>query len=99
MFNSYLENTLEYYPENCINCHRCIQVCPHNVFTEGNDHVKLTNPTSCIECGACAQNCPNEAIKVEAGVGCAWAMIRAALKGKEMDSGECGCDYNGKSCC
>ena len=33
-----------------------------------------------MECGACALNCPVQAIEVQSGVGCAWAMISAALR-------------------
>ncbi len=99
MFNSYLENTLKYYPDRCINCKRCTQVCPHGVFAEGKERVELLQPSACMECGACALNCPVQAIEVQSGVGCAWAMIGAALKGKDMDSGECGCGREAGSCC
>lgn len=99
MFNSYLENTLKYHPDRCINCRRCTQVCPHGVFAEGEKHVELINSASCMECGACALNCPTQAIEVKSGVGCAWAMIGAALRGKDMDSGECGCGGETSSCC
>ena len=99
MFNSYLENTLKYHPDRCINCRRCTQVCPHGVFAEGEEHVELIQPSACMECGACALNCPVQAIEVQSGVGCAWAMIGAALKGKDMDSGECGCGGDAGSCC
>jgi ferredoxin len=34
---------------------------------------------ACMECGACAKNCPEEAISVRSGVGCASAVINAAL--------------------
>ena len=44
-------------------------------------------------------NCPVQAIEVQSGVGCAWAMIGAALRGKDMDSGECGCGGEAGSCC
>lgn len=99
MFNSYLENTLAFHPETCINCHRCLEVCPHGVFTNGSAHVELTHPTRCMECGACALNCPVQAIDVQSGVGCAWAMLSAALRGKDMDSGECSCGGDAGSCC
>ncbi|HWQ48937.1 MAG TPA: mercury methylation ferredoxin HgcB [Methanosarcina sp.] len=99
MFNSYLENTLKYHPDRCINCRRCTQVCPHGVFAEGKERVELIQPASCMECGACALNCPVQAIEVQSGVGCAWAMIGAALRGKNMDSGECGCGGKAGSCC
>jgi NAD-dependent dihydropyrimidine dehydrogenase PreA subunit len=98
MLNSYLENTLRYYPERCINCRRCTQVCPHGVFAEGPEHVELAHPAACMECGACALNCPVQAIEVKSGVGCAWAMIGAALRGKDMDT-ECSCGGENSSCC
>ena len=82
MFDSYTETTLEYYPERCINCRRCTQVCPHGVFSEGPERAELVHPEGCMECGACALNCPVQAIEVRSGVGCAWAMISAALRGK-----------------
>jgi ferredoxin len=92
-------NTLRYYPERCINCRRCTQVCPHGVFAEGPEHAELVLPAACMECGACALNCPVQAIDVQSGVGCAWAMISAALRGKDMDSGTCGCGGEAGSCC
>lgn len=98
MFDSYIDNTLQYYPEKCINCLMCMQVCPHGVFTEGKERVELKNPASCMECGACVGNCPVQAIEVESGVGCAWAMIRAALKGKDMDSDATCCGEDGGCC-
>ena len=97
MFDSYRENTLVYHPELCINCRRCTQVCPHGVFEEGEKKAVLARPGECMECGACALNCPTQAIGVESGVGCAWAMISAALRGKDMDS--CTCGGPCESCC
>lgn len=99
MFDSYTENTLRYYPERCINCRRCTQVCPHRVFAEGNEHALLVHAEACMECGACALNCPVQAIEVQSGVGCAWAMISSAIRGKDMDSGECSCGGDAGSCC
>lgn len=99
MFNSYKENTLQFHEEKCINCKRCTEVCPHGVFAKGENHVTLVQPARCMECGACALNCPVQAIEVESGVGCAWAMISAALRGKDMDSGECSCGGDAGSCC
>ena len=97
MFDSYRENTLRYYPERCINCRRCTQVCPHAVFAEGEAHAELGCPSECMECGACALNCPTQAIEVQSGVGCAWAMISAAVRGRDMDS--CSCGGSEGSCC
>jgi ferredoxin len=99
LFNSYTETTLVFYPDRCINCTRCLQICPHAVFSPGTETVRLERPSSCMECGACARNCPVQAIEVQSGVGCAWAMIGAALRGKDMDSGECSCGGEDSSCC
>ncbi len=41
--------------------------------------VGITTLDACIECGACQQNCPAGALSVRAGVGCAHAVINAAL--------------------
>jgi NAD-dependent dihydropyrimidine dehydrogenase PreA subunit len=97
-FDSYTETSLKYDPGRCINCKRCTQVCPHAVFAEGKEHAELARPAACMECGACAKNCPVQAIEVQSGVGCAWAMIGAALRGKDMDT-ECSCGGDSGSCC
>jgi NAD-dependent dihydropyrimidine dehydrogenase PreA subunit len=83
MFNSYLENTLVYDPALCNGCAMCVQVCPHAVFRMNGRTAILVNPQACMECGACMVNCIKGAIHVESGVGCAAAMIRAALTGKK----------------
>jgi len=88
-------NTLAFEPEKCINCGMCLLVCPHAVFAEGLKTVTLANYEACMECGACQMNCPTGAIIVDSGVGCATAMIYAALKG--LDEPICGDDDN--SCC
>jgi ferredoxin len=51
-----------------------------------------------MECGACQQNCPTGAIEVDSGVGCAYALMRAALVGKQ----ECACgsgEGDDAACC
>ncbi|MEM0449313.1 MAG: mercury methylation ferredoxin HgcB [Methanomassiliicoccales archaeon] len=76
-------NTLVFFPGRCTNCGYCLQVCPHRVFQPGERRVRLARPEACMECGACQRNCAFGAIKVESGVGCAAAMIKAALTGKK----------------
>ena len=87
---SYLKNvvTLRLDQEKCTGCGMCLMVCPHAVLATENGHVRIENRDACMECGACAQNCPSEALGVEAGVGCAAAVINAALG---RDSASCCC--------
>ncbi len=83
-------NTLEYDPDLCIGCAMCVAVCPHAVFSMNDRVAKLARPDSCMECGACQLNCPTAAIAVNSGVGCAAAMIFAALTGKKQSEASCG---------
>ena len=88
-------NTLAYSAERCINCGMCSAVCPHGVFVTGESIVRVVRPDACMECGACQINCPVGALRVDSGVGCAAAMINAALRG--LPEATCGGD--GESCC
>jgi NAD-dependent dihydropyrimidine dehydrogenase PreA subunit len=94
----YLKNvvTLSLDDEKCIGCGMCLIVCPHAVFALNNGHAGILDRDRCMECGACAKNCPAEAITVQAGVGCAAAVINTALGKKE---GSCCCviEPQGKS--
>jgi NAD-dependent dihydropyrimidine dehydrogenase PreA subunit len=96
MFNAYAANTLQYDPELCINCGMCSAVCPHGVFEPNGRVAQLAHPEACMECGACQLNCAVGAIVVESGVGCAAAMISAALTGRKEVT--CG-GPDGPSCC
>ena len=92
----YLKNvvSLSYISEKCIGCGKCLEVCPHGVFDLDGTEARIVHKDSCMECGACALNCPAEAIKVNAGVGCAAAIIMSWFTGKEPS---CGCDEG--ECC
>ncbi len=83
MVNLYATNTLQYNRELCSNCGMCSTVCPHGVFASGGDAAELVNAEACMECGACQKNCPTGAVTVDRGVGCAAAMIMAALTGQK----------------
>lgn len=76
-------NTLEYDQALCNQCGMCSIVCPHRVFARGDGAARLMDPDACMECGACALNCEPGAIKVDSDVGCASAMIVAALLRKK----------------
>lgn len=96
MKSAYTENTLRYNPALCNGCGMCSIVCPHRVFTQNGREARLAERSRCMECGACMVNCPTGAIEVESGVGCASAMIYAAVTGKKEVT--CGCD-GAPSCC
>ena len=86
----YLKNvvTLELSSCKCNNCGMCLKVCPHAVFAISDKKVYIANRDYCMECGACAKNCPQNAISVNAGVGCAAAIISGGLKNTVPS---CGC--------
>ena len=86
-------NTLAFDSDLCTGCGLCSIVCPHGVFAQQNGVAEVVRGDDCMECGACELNCPTGAIEVESGVGCASAMIRAALTGN--DKVACGDD----DCC
>ena len=83
----YLKNvvSLRTSPELCVGCGLCVEVCPHGVFGLQDKRAAVLRRDDCMECGACMTNCPAGAIWVEAGVGCAQAVINRAL-GRTGDS-------------
>ena len=98
MTHQYLKNvaTLSFDAKKCTGCGKCTEVCPHGVFDMDENKAKIIKKDSCIECGACALNCPAKAIEVNAGTGCATAIIMSWFTGKEPT---CGPSDDGDGCC
>jgi len=88
--------TLSYDEKKCKGCGRCTEVCPHQVFEMAEKRAKEVDRDACIECGACMKNCPFGAIYVNAGVGCALAIISA--KNRTTAKPSCGCSKDGDCC-
>jgi NAD-dependent dihydropyrimidine dehydrogenase PreA subunit len=66
--------------EKCIGCGICTDVCPHAVIVmNGEGRALIQDRDACMECGACSRNCPTGALTVQAGVGCAAAVINTLL--------------------
>ena len=81
--------TLELNEEKCIGCGMCVEVCPQAVMgINGDGRAWIQDRDACMECGACSRNCPTEAFSVQAGVGCAAAVINTML---ERDTAACCC--------
>jgi ferredoxin len=82
-------NTLRYDAGRCTGCGMCVAVCPHGVWAMNSHKARVVAGDVCMECGACQVNCVAGAIAVESGVGCAGAMIQAAIRGQKEAT--CGC--------
>ena len=97
MKHKYLKNvaTLCLADEKCIGCGRCAEVCPHGVFAINERKAQINDKDRCMECGACAKNCPVSATAVDAGVGCASAVIMGWLTGSGPS---CDCSGGGNCC-
>jgi electron transport complex protein RnfB len=49
----------------CVACETCIERCPMEALTMGEDELPAVNLDRCIGCGVCATGCPSEAIQLE----------------------------------
>ncbi len=94
--------TLRQDTERCTGCGACLEVCPQAVFVRQDEGVRIAALDHCMECGACWRNCPEGALTVTRGVGCAEAVINAAL-GRKGSSCCCSLDAGAgggaSSCC
>jgi adenylylsulfate reductase subunit B len=52
------------FKENCINCLKCVEICPGDVLRESETTPVVAYPDECWHCGACMMDCPVDAIKL-----------------------------------
>lgn len=58
-----MEHTISINGDKCINCNKCVAICPAEIFitsttkTPSTEHIE-----KCIECGHCVAMCPTDAI-------------------------------------
>jgi pyruvate formate lyase activating enzyme len=57
------EPEIAIFPDKCINCGRCIPVCPLNTVNLENETISI-NRSLCNNCGRCADVCHSEAIRL-----------------------------------
>lgn len=53
---------IEWHPEECISCGRCVQICNFNAFERDADGKVRYVKDLCWGCTICAENCPKKAI-------------------------------------
>jgi Pyruvate/2-oxoacid:ferredoxin oxidoreductase delta subunit len=63
-FNSGFEPRFD--PDLCVACETCIERCPPEALTLGDDEVPEVDLDRCFGCAVCATGCPSEAIVMEA---------------------------------
>lgn len=91
--------TLKLDEDKCTGCGACLEVCPHEVLVMNSRRAHIRNRDACMECGACSRNCPFGAVSVNAGVGCAAAVISTLTSGNSgaCCGTNCGCGIEPKN--
>lgn len=85
--------------EKCTGCRLCVQVCPQDVLEMQGPVVVIRSRDNCIECGACQSNCAFDAIHVNAGVGCAVALIKTVFNPDAEPVCGCSTESAADGCC
>ena len=50
--------------EKCDGCETCVEACPSEAITIGEDKKAKVDAEECVDCEACVDECPNEAISM-----------------------------------
>lgn len=57
--------------ESCVNCGKCVKICPLDVLREGKTTPEIVYREDCQSCFLCIIYCPKHAITVDTGTGTA----------------------------
>lgn len=49
---------------SCVNCGKCVKICPMHIFFAKSDKVLPTDERNCIQCRLCADKCPTSSIYI-----------------------------------
>ncbi|MDR1251014.1 MAG: methyl-accepting chemotaxis protein [Treponema sp.] len=61
METSTLRPVIKVLEDKCVNCHRCIMVCPAKMCNNGSGNIVDHHPDLCIGCGECISACTHGA--------------------------------------
>ena len=50
--------------EKCDGCATCVEACPSEAISIGDDEKANVNAEECVDCEACVDECPNQAISM-----------------------------------
>lgn len=50
--------------EHCMDCGRCLEVCPFSAIKKGADHEIIISEEACMGCGICAVSCKYDALSL-----------------------------------
>jgi pyruvate formate lyase activating enzyme len=53
---------IQYFPQKCVLCKKCIEVCPHGAHFITPEGVKVFDRSKCDLCGLCVENCYYDAL-------------------------------------
>jgi iron only hydrogenase large subunit-like protein len=56
-----LRDVIKVIEDKCVNCHRCISVCPVKFCNDGSGNTVIVRSDLCIGCGKCISACTHEA--------------------------------------
>lgn len=50
--------------EKCDGCGTCVEACPSEAISIGDDEKAKVNEEECVDCESCVDECPNQAISM-----------------------------------